>query len=176
MQKVKLPVEVEPFRAAKHRLDYQGILPLNQMPRLAQATLAVNKDAEAWIRFDVDSQGLTVMKGEASTEVTLECQRCGGAFVLPLQIEFQYSPVTDHQSMDELPEAYNPLELDEHGQFFIRQVLEDEFIIALPLIAMHDIEACEVHEHEQTFGQLSDELEDTQPNPFAILQSLKKDN
>ncbi|MFM2484025.1 23S rRNA accumulation protein YceD [Celerinatantimonas yamalensis] len=176
MQKVKLPVEVEAFRAAKRRLDYHGILPKGQMLRLAQATSAVNIDANAWIRFDIDSQGLSVMTGTASTEVTLVCQRCREEFVLPLNVEFQYSPVTDKQPMEELPEAYEPLELDENSEFNLHEVLEDEFLIALPLIAMHSIDECKVQEQVQTFGKLATQEESTQSNPFAILQSLKKDN
>jgi uncharacterized protein len=176
MQKVKLPVEVEPFRAAKRRLDYQGIVPAGQMPRLAQATLAVSKDAEASIHFEIDPQGLTVMTGEATTEVVLECQRCGEPFNLALHVEFQYAPVNDHQLMDELPQAYEPLELNENGEFYLRQVLEDEFLLALPLIAMHSLADCKVQEQVRTFGEIPTQEGNMQPNPFAILQSLKKEN
>ncbi|MFM2481124.1 23S rRNA accumulation protein YceD [Celerinatantimonas sp. YJH-8] len=176
MQKVKLPVEVEPFRAAKRRLDYQGILPKEQMPRLTEATLAVETDAEAWIRFEVDSQGLTVMTGTATTEVVLECQRCGGAMPLTLTVEFQYSPVFDEQQMEQLPEAYEALELNENGEFHLHELLEDEFLLALPLIAKHSLEDCGIHTEEQSFGELAAQVEDMKPNPFAILQSLKKDN
>lgn len=176
MQKVKLPVEVEPFRAAKRRLDYQGILPKEQMPRLTEATLAVESDAEAWIRFDVDPQGLTVITGTAKTEVLLECQRCREPYRQALSVEFQYTPVKNEQQMELIPEAYEPLELNENGEFRLRELLEDEFILALPLIAMHPIEECKVQSEEQSFGELAAQEEQMKPNPFAILQSLKKDN
>ncbi|CAG9001364.1 MAG: Large ribosomal RNA subunit accumulation protein YceD [Candidatus Celerinatantimonas neptuna] len=176
MQKVKLPVEVEPFRAAKRRLDYEGILLKEQMPRLAESTLAINKDAEVWIRFAIDPQGLVVMTGKAVTEVTLECQRCRGELVQPLVVEFQYSPVDQNNQADELPEAYEPLELNENHEFHLYRLIEDEFLLALPLIAKHSIESCGIQQVVQTFGEIKVQEEEKQPNPFAILRSLKKDN
>lgn len=167
---------VEPFRAAKRRLDYQGILPKEQMPRLAEATLAVNRDADAWIRFEVDSQGLTVMTGKATTEVVLECQRCGGPIGQTLEVEFQYTPVIDHQQTDEIPDAYELLELDENGAFRLHELLEDEFLLALPLIAKHSLEECNIHDELQMFGEIAAGEDQQQRNPFAILQNLKKDN
>lgn len=176
MQKVKLPVEVDPFRAAKRRLDYEGILFKEQMPRLAESTLAINIDADVWIRFAIDPQGLVVMTGKAVTEVTLECQRCGGDLVLPISVEFQYSPVDENNQADVLPEAYEALELNENNEFHLHRLIEDELLLALPLIAKHSIESCEIHEEVQTFGEIEVQDDNEQPNPFAILHSLKKDN
>lgn len=174
MQKVKLPVEVDPFRAAKRRLDYEGYLTVSQMPRLAESTLNVNRDADVRLSFAIDPQGLTVLTGKVETEVELECQRCGEGFNQHLVAEFQYSPVCDEAQMEQFPDAYEPLELDENGVFRLHQLLEDELLLAMPLIAKHELADCKVSQQERVFGKIAPEEEQTQPNPFAVLESLKK--
>ena len=52
-------------------------------------------------------------------------------------------------------------------------MIEDEFIIELPLVPMHDAAHCEVSTQEQVFGELPEELA-KKPNPFAVLANLKK--
>ncbi|MEA7178527.1 hypothetical protein ONK20_25335, partial [Salmonella enterica subsp. enterica serovar Montevideo] len=42
---------------------------------------------------------------------------------------------------------------------------EDEIILALPVVPVHDSEHCEVSEADMVFGELPDEAQ--KPNPFA---------
>jgi uncharacterized protein len=174
MQKVKLPVEVDPFRAAKRRLDFEGVLMIHQMPRLVDATLKVNRDADVSLNFGTDSQGLAVLTGKVKVEVELECQRCGEGFNHLLAADFQYSPVCDDEQTEQFPDAYEPLELNENGEIRLHQLLEDELLLAMPLIAMHELVECRVKTEQQVFGDIAAEEEQTQPNPFAVLESLKK--
>ena len=51
--------------------------------------------------------------------------------------------------------------------------MEDELILALPLVPMHSSEHCEVSVAEQVFGELPEELA-KKPNPFAVLANLKQ--
>jgi len=51
-------------------------------------------------------------------------------------------------------------------------VVEDEIILALPVVPVHDSEHCEVSEADMVFGKLPPEAE--KPNPFAVLASLKR--
>jgi uncharacterized protein len=51
----------------------------------------------------------------------------------------------------------------------IDEVVEDELILALPLVAMHEDTACD--ENWQASGSISDTT--TKENPFAVLQQLK---
>jgi uncharacterized protein len=175
MQKVKLPVEIDPFKTAKRKLDYQGILEVKRLPRLNDASLKVNSDVDVWLRFETDPQGLVVVQGKALTEVELECQRCGESFTYPIHVEFNYSPVCDESQVEALPEDYEPLQLNEDNYFLVADLIEDELLLALPIIPKHELTACKVQQSEQVFGEIDEVVEEeSKPNPFAVLQSLKK--
>lgn len=75
--------------------------------------------------------------------------------------------------IDELPEIYEPMEVNSFGEISLVGVIEDEFILNLPLIPKHSSEHCEVSVAEQVFGELPEEAA-KKPNPFAVLASLKK--
>ncbi len=62
MQKVKLPLKVDPVRSAQKRLDYDGIIVAGKLERLSEATVGVNSDAEVKLSFDVDAQGLKIVQ------------------------------------------------------------------------------------------------------------------
>ncbi|MFO5458213.1 hypothetical protein ACLBPO_27025, partial [Klebsiella pneumoniae] len=49
---------------------------------------------------------------------------------------------------------------------------EDEIILSLPVVPVHDSEHCEVSDADMVFGELPEEAQ--KPNPFAVLASLKR--
>lgn len=173
MQKVKLPLTIDPYKDAQRRMDYTGYFPSNLMSRLGELAGKVLSDAQVTLSLFVDSQKLTVIKGTVQVEVELECQRCSNPYSQMLNCEFIFSPVKNLEQADFLPESYEPIELNEFGEINLVEMVEDEFILSLPLVPMHDSEHCEVSVAEQIFGELPEELA-TKPNPFAVLANLKK--
>jgi len=174
MQKVKLPLTVDPFKSAQKRLDYDGIFVIKQLERLTEATEGVISDCEAKLSFDIDAQGLKIVRGNAKVDVQLECQRCWEVFPHHCEIEFIYSPVFNEDQVGNLPDAYEPALVDENGEINLLQLIEDELIVALPQVAMHDEVDCEVDSDGMVFGEIP--LADERPNPFAVLKNLKQSN
>ena len=105
MQKVKLPVKVDPVRSALKLLDYIGIVEKSQMPRLEESTAGLQSDIDVSLQFGKDVQKLTVMEGTAHAEVDLVCQRCGDTFQHLCEAEFIYTPLFETTNEEELPEA-----------------------------------------------------------------------
>ncbi|VTU05921.1 Uncharacterized ACR, COG1399 [Actinobacillus porcinus] len=173
MQKVKLPLTVDPVKDAQRRLDYDGYYAINQLERLSESVVKVLSDAQVTVSFFVDPQKLVVFKGKASIDVEVECQRCNQPFKQTLECEFTYSPISNLDKIDELPEIYEPIEFNEFGEIDLIGTIEDELILCLPIVPMHSSEHCEVSTQEQVFGQLPEELA-KKPNPFAVLANLKK--
>lgn len=173
MQKVKLPLTVDPVKDAQRRLDYAGYYSPNQLPRLAESVGQVLSNAEVTLSFFIDPQKLVVIKGHAVVEAELICQRCNKPFTQTIECEFCYSPVANPDQIDVLPEIYEPIEFNEFGEIDLIGTIEDELILALPLVPMHIPEHCEVSVAEQVFGELSEELAN-KPNPFAVLAGLKQ--
>ena len=106
MQKVKLPLTVDPVKDAQRRLDYQGYYSVNQLSRLTESVGKVLSDAQVTLSFFIDPQKLVVMKGHANVDVELNYQRCGESFVLTVVCEFYYSPVANLDQIYVLPEIY----------------------------------------------------------------------
>ncbi|UXN34257.1 23S rRNA accumulation protein YceD [Avibacterium paragallinarum] len=173
MKKVKLPITTDPVKDAQRRLDYDGYYAINQLTRLAESVEKVLSDAQVTLSFFIDPQKLVVMKGKASVEVELICQRCDKPFTQVLEAEFAYSPVSNLDQADALPEIYEPIELNEFGEIDLLATIEDELMLCLPIVPMHSSEHCEVSVAEQVFGELPEELA-KKPNPFAVLASLKQ--
>ena len=173
MQKVKLPLTVDPVKDAQRRLDYQGYYAANQLSRLAESVSKVLSDAQVTLSFFIDPQKLVVMEGHANVDVELHCQRCGEPFVQTVNCDFCYSPVANLDQIDVLPEIYEPIEFNEFGEIDLLGTIEDELILSLPIVPMHSSEHCEVSVAEQVFGELPEELA-KKPNPFAVLANLKQ--
>lgn len=171
MQKVKLPLTVDPVRAAQKRLDYDGIIKAEILSRLAESTQSVISDANVNLSFELDQRRIPFISGIADVDVMLTCQRCQGEFPHHIHVEFCYSPVRNEEAVDELPEAYEPAIVDENGEINLIQLVEDELILELPQVAMHDDADCNIGSKNMSFGEIP--VADERPNPFAVLKNLK---
>lgn len=172
MQKIKLPVSVDPVRAAQKGLELEGRIPKELMSRLAESTISVQSDIDAVFSFDIDKQKLRIFHGKASVVVELICQRCNEPMLYQCEAEFTYCPVHNQEQENNLPGAYESIYYDENGEVNLHQVVEDELILTLPQIAKHAITDCQQSEYEVTFGEIDEE--EQRPNPFDALAQLKR--
>ncbi|WP_019613350.1 MULTISPECIES: 23S rRNA accumulation protein YceD [Psychromonas] len=171
MQKVKLPISVDPVRAAQKHLELEARIPKELLSRLAESTISVHSDIDTVFSFDIDKQKLRIFHGKASVAVELICQRCNAPMIYQCEAEFTYCPVHNQEQENNLPDAYESIYYDENGEVNLHQVVEDELILALPQIAKHAIEECQQSEFELTFGEIDEE--EQRPNPFEALAKLK---
>ncbi|WP_114195579.1 23S rRNA accumulation protein YceD [Edaphovirga cremea] len=174
MQKVKLPLTVDAVRTAQKRLDYIGVYTPDQVTRVAESVVSVDSDVQSSLSFNIDNQRLAVISGSSDVTVTLMCQRCGKTFEHQVHTTYCFSPVVSDEQAEALPEAYEPVEVDGFGEVDLLAMIEDEIILSLPVVPVHDSEHCEVSDADMVFGKLPEEAE--KPNPFAVLASLKKSN
>ncbi|UUM31417.1 23S rRNA accumulation protein YceD [Vibrio japonicus] len=174
MQKVKIPRTVDPARAAQKRLDFEGIIQASLFKRLEESVEGVKRDAQVSLSFGLDEQRLVVISGKANIEVDLECQRCNEVFTHLCEVEFTYTPYYSEKSEEDAPEEYDLVDLNEYGEVDLIQLVEDEFILNLPQIAMHDEADCSVNSDNMVFGEIPEEIVEDKPNPFDVLKSLKK--
>ena len=97
------------------------------MERLSEAVVRCNDYVDAEVQFEKDAQGLTVFHGHLATQVTLICQRCNGELDYPVEAEFCFTPVQgeEQESDDIIPEAYEPVEVNDHVEVNLLQIFED---------------------------------------------------
>lgn len=170
MKNLKLPITIDPSRSAQRKLVCDGYFEVSGMNRLLAVCEARSEQVQVNVNFSVDEQGLVAISGTASATVTLTCQRCTEGFDLALEVNFTFSPVKDADAEAELPSYYDAIELDENGEVNLRELVEDELLLAIPLIPRHSIEDCQ-SPADSVWGELPEELD--KPNPFDVLKKLK---
>jgi len=140
------------------------------MTRLLATCEKRSEHVQVSVKFDVDERGLTVMSGTSSTLVALTCQRCNEFFDHKLEVEFTFSPAKNAEAAENIPSYYDVIELNEDGEVNLRELVEEEFILSIPLIPRHDFEDCSA-DADSVWGELPEELE--KPNPFDVLKQFK---
>ena len=78
--------------------------------------------------------------------------------------------VEDAEDAEDIPSYYDIIELDENGEVNLRELVEEEFLLSIPLIPRHELEDCPASA-DSVWGELPEELE--KPNPFDVLKQLK---
>jgi uncharacterized protein len=82
--------------------------------------------------------------------------------------DFALGIVKSYEEEKALPEQYEPAMVQD-GQLALRELIEDELILNLPIIPRHEPEVCKVKLPQADAGWKQDESE----SPFKVLQSLK---
>jgi uncharacterized protein len=168
----RLPVHIDPIRMADTRRLFQGEVTLAEMPRLVEALQDDDGKVSVSLEFGTDEEGIRFMRGQVQAEVTLICQRCLEPMRHQVDNDFALGLVRSETEAEELPSHYEPLLLD-GKPLFLRDVIEDEMLLALPIVPRHPAQECEAQlesgetEAEQDGGE--------RDNPFASLAELKTD-
>jgi uncharacterized protein len=173
MANVKLPKKLDPNKSAQKRSSYDGVYFAGEMLRYSSAVVAVQAEVPVKVEFLKDAQSLTYFKGEMHSQVQLICQRCNEVFDHSVHTEFCFTPVQGTEQTDVLPDAYEPVQVDDHGEVNLFELLEDELILSLPIVPLHSQNECPVKAENMQFGKI--EPEPVRENPFAVLKELKRD-
>ena len=169
----RLPVHIDPLRMAEAGRLLEGGYSLEEMDRLQDSLLESGGEVAVSLEFGIDAEGIRYMKGRLQTELTLECQRCLQAMQAPIDAEFALGLVRSNEAAERLPSHYEPLLVDSDS-LFLRDVIEDELLLALPLVAMHEESQCiDVNRLADAERKDDEHSEEKKANPFAALAALK---
>ena len=170
----KLPIEIDPLRLAQNGLKLDGQLLLNVMPRLTASLESDEGVVDVALAFDVDEIGTPFMKGAITAQVSMICERCMSTMTTTLTADCLLAMIVSERKIDTLAEQYDPWLLENSDPVLLSKVIEDELILALPLVPRHT-EACLPSEAWSAESEDSEvEVADKPASPFAILSSLKK--
>ncbi len=152
---------------------------LQNMERLAHETQGLQPDsavkwqASAELRPRTGAEDDVWLHLAAEATVPLTCQRCMGVVETPVAVDQWYRFVASEDiAMAEDDQSEEDLLVME-PQFDLLAVLEDELLMALPLVPMH--EQCPVMPKLQAgdAGVAGGPDADKKPNPFAVLAQFK---
>lgn len=156
--------------------------PLALFPRLAAeaadaAPCQVRWSARAEWRRAVAAPGALPQQApvlwlhlSASAELPLVCQRCLTPVVEALAVDRWFRFVADEATADAEDEDSEEDVLVFQPAFNLVELIEDELIMAQPLVPMHD--ACPTALPTSAGPVIEDAP--ARPNPFAVLQQIKK--
>lgn len=154
------------------------VTPLQNMQRLAleciglQPDSTVNWQATPEMRAGSTGQMDIWLHLTADTTVPLTCQRCMGVVQTVLQVDQWYRFVATEDIAMAEDDASDEDLLVLTPQYDLAEVLEDELLMALPLVPKHDV----CPELPAFSAGVVDTLEPVtdKPNPFSVLAQLKK--
>lgn len=163
-----IPEHIDPFRYAEQSLKLNGTVKLADMHRLGAGTTLSHEVANVKLEFGVDEQKVKFMKGHLSAKLNLQCQRCMEPFICEIISDFALGLVSTLDEANALPELYEPA-LASDGQLALRELIEDELILNLPIIPRHEPGICKAQLPLEETGWEQGKGD----NPFRVLESLK---
>ena len=159
---------VEPALLARHNERLQAHVDVASMTRLTGLLADDSGTVVVDLAFHEDSGRRAVITGSVSARVNLTCQRCMEPLVQDLNAEVHAAAVRDEEQAEALPEELDPV-LCERGELVLLHLVQDELLLALPVIARHeDHPSCRPYTADAPGGDGA-----TRDNPFADLAQLK---
>ena len=171
MNSSQLPSFLEPRKLADQEAEIKGQTTVARLPRLAEFRDSQDEIVEVALRFGRDEERRQQVKGTVKTHLQLTCQRCLEPVQTAIVANVSLVMVYDEEQIKALPDHLDPwLVTDE--KIILSELLEEELLLALPLVAMH--EQCPTVLH--TSAEPAAAAESKRDNPFAVLAQLKSRN
>ena len=164
---VALPEIVDPWRMVLARRIFSGTLTIEMLPRLREALADGVGEVKYAVEFGADEYDIAYLDLRVEAGLPLVCQRTLKPFVLPVTLAQRLGLIRDEADEAGLPEMYEPL-LVTDAQLRVRDVIEDELILALPVVALGPGAPIE----DLPLAGIP-EIEVQKDNPFAVLGQLK---
>lgn len=179
MDKTFDPQRLDIKAFAQAGAELLGQSPLAQWPRLLVEQLSDGRAQDPQVRWHLQGRMTPVTGGTARVGMTLsaevdlpmQCQRCLTAVVQPVKAEREFVFVADEATAEAMDDESEEDVLVIGRDFDALSLIEDELILALPLVPRHEVCPQDVPAGvaDETFEAASQ-----RPNPFAALAALKK--
>ena len=164
------PLDID--RLADGEADIEFAVPLAELPRLRSQLASVAGTVRGRLHFTRES-GFAVADLTLSGAADLVCQRCLKPMSEPVNSSVRVALITAESDISRVPEHLEPV-LAAGGRVTVGELVEEELLLALPIVPLHDEEAggCAVRDDATAAG--ADEPEQTTQRPFAQLSELLK--
>ncbi|NPA71785.1 MAG: hypothetical protein GXO35_03030 [Gammaproteobacteria bacterium] len=175
----KLPEYIDPINSVNHDKQFVGRVNQSRLKRLAEVTARAENDVQVELNFFYD-RGLRfpsfIMKLE--TVLDLQCQRSLEMFQYPVKTELQGIFTETLALTKDLPADIEVFLLNEdEGKVFSYDWVEEELLLSVPLAPTDEASSLDyVNDTDNVSADDEGNLSASsgKPNPFAMLQKLKK--
>lgn len=163
-----LPGLGDPIGLAEQRKSFEGSFTLARFDRLGESLADNSGEAYYRMNFSLDASGSPRVAGDVKSAVKLVCQRCLDTLEYPIERAWDLILIEDpaeERMWSEEEDLYLVT-----GEMRLSDLIEDELILALPLVPRHADESCQAPaEHEDRQPVAADST-----YPFAALSKLKR--
>ncbi len=173
MSSSTLPRLADLRKLAAAGASVSGVIALTDLSRLCEALVDQSGELSVGLRLGTDDEGYRAITGALSAELRLECQRCLDPVSFRVEVPVSLAMVWREDELASLPSRYEGVVVGPEPMD-LYMILEDEVLLALPLVARHDDAVCG-HGVSGSAGE-SDGSADEQgqkKNPFAVLRALR---
>ncbi len=165
---VVLPEFVDVARMVSGRRSFRGTLPLAAMPRLCESLAATEGAITYQLDFGTGALGHASLAMHVEACLPLMCQRRLVIYEQAVTVDQDFGLICHESEEPSLPEGCEAI-LVTDGRLSPRNVIEDELILAVPLVPLSPGEPMDC-----STGPSGEEIEGARANPFAVLGELKK--
>jgi len=143
----------------------EGRLPLSALLRLAGLLFDTDGEAQFSLGFDRDALGNAYAELELEATLPLQCQRSMQRFGFQVKLRQRLGLLRDEADEAGLPPGYEPLLVAENGEVRVTDLIEDELILAIPVVPVNP---------DSASVPLLPTTAPERPHPFAALAALKQ--
>ncbi|MFN9727509.1 YceD family protein [Acidovorax sp.] len=135
--------------------------------------LSVDWQADGELRTALGGMSQVWLHLKARVSLPMECQRCLTPVDVPVEVERSFRFVADEATAEALDDESEEDLLAISREFDLRELIEDELLMALPVVPKH--EECPDTVPLASSDEDFEEASAAKPNPFAALADLRKD-
>lgn len=170
MTEAALPEHLKLDRLPPEGATISGFMPLSALPRLSALLVSDAGSVEANLHLSAVDGGRFVIGGAVTATVEVRCQRCLEPVALALRARVTAVVVRAEEEVEQLGRHDEPV-IAPRGELDVRAALEDELLLALPIVPRHETDCQPRHRHFRPPGEEAPAKE----NPFSALSRLKQD-
>ena len=164
---------IQPFKLANKQGELKFKWPVSEFKRLSEMLLSDAGEVRVKLEGLHDHRKRSLLMAEIEADLTLECQTSFQPIDYKVVNSTTYCAVVEESQFAEVDEEYEPV-LVVDGYLDIKQVIEDELILSVPLVANKPLDEIQ---QKMSFGELDEAqiaAEKKADNPFSVLENLKK--
>ncbi len=165
----RLPVHIDPIGAADRGRELHGQMPVQAFERLGHWLHSQEGQLDVSLRFGRSAAGRRTLRAEIEGDLEVICERCLSPFGLHLDLSVELIMVESEAEAKTLPEEAEPLVLSETRSMHTTDMIEDDLILALPVVPR--CERADCHAAAPLLDSEEAERTDTgRQRPFADLE------
>ena len=173
MQESQQNSSIQPRKLANKEGEVRFKWSVKDFERLSGMLYSDAGDIEVTISAHYDHRKRCLLVAKIVANLTLECQTSFEAIDYQVNKETTYCTVVTESQFAEVEEEYEPVLVDD-GYLDVKQVIEDELILSVPIVANKSLDELE---QEMSFGELDEAQiakDEKASNPFSVLENFKK--